>query len=268
MLHLLHRLYRTLTSSQTRPQRTSRPTLTRLEDRDCPTAIVSPVVNGVVTVTVNDSSAGYYGGQYVYVSRGYDLIAINGSYVTKPSGQYLKVSELRKLTIIGSNRDNTIDLSAVTRDAFGSSGLQGRIFVEGRGGNDVIYGSAFTDQIFGGNGHDILRGGDGNDLLHGGDGNDLVVGGRGNDVLFGGWGTDYFVGDLEVISPDYVQPNHGQHDWLRDRDAADYYLWTGGLHSRQSAWTQTRPAWDIEYGVPGKPSRPLGRSVDLYGFEV
>jgi hypothetical protein len=268
MLTTMGTVWNWLAAGESEPQTkpTCKPTLMTLEDRECPAVFATANARGEVVIRFDNSSAGAYGGQYLWVQRGYDHIAVNGWYLPKPNGQLLKVSEVTKMTIIGSERDNYIDLSLVTRDAFAGSRLQRNIFVYGHGGNDTVVGSEYADQIFGGEGNDLLYGRLGNDVLQGQGGDDRLVGGAGNDILWGGAGMDVFVGDNEVISPDYVQPNLGQYDWVRDRDSLDYYLWTAGLHSRTWDYTKTAPAWDIEYGVPGKPSAPVGSRLQIYGF--
>jgi trimeric autotransporter adhesin len=57
---------------------------------------------------------------------------------------------------------------------------------------DVIDGKAGNDFIYGLNGNDILIGGLGSDELHGDDGDDLIDGGLGSDILFGGNGSNTF----------------------------------------------------------------------------
>jgi hypothetical protein len=85
-------------------------------------------------------------------------------------------------------------------------GLLGNDTINGRGGNDTLFGDACglkakaafgalaaaggNDKLSGDDGNDTLFGGPGNDLLKGGKGNDKLFGGRGNDTLDGGPGND------------------------------------------------------------------------------
>lgn len=64
--------------------------------------------------------------------------------------------------------------------------------IDGRGGNDELFGDMQDNVLNGGSGDDVLRGFDGNDVLIGGAGNDLLIGGRGaNTYQFSGaWGND------------------------------------------------------------------------------
>lgn len=67
--------------------------------------------------------------------------------------------------------------------------------VDGKGGNDQLYGSWNDDVMRGGDGNDKLRSMDGDDFLTGGAGDDLLDGGRGvNTMLFAqGWGHDTII---------------------------------------------------------------------------
>lgn len=61
--------------------------------------------------------------------------------------------------------------------------------IEGRGGNDAIYGTSATDEIIAAGGSDTISAGGGDDKL---------IGSRGSDVLTGGAGADefmFFAGD-------------------------------------------------------------------------
>ena len=85
-------------------------------------------------------------------------------------------------------------------------------FIDGRGGDDIIFGDDFSpgeggnDLIIGGEGNDIIQadlgddsiiGGEGNDIIQGGLGNDVIEGSSGNDTLIGNEGADVFGFDLE-----------------------------------------------------------------------
>ncbi|MEZ4317464.1 MAG: calcium-binding protein [Myxococcota bacterium] len=94
--------------------------------------------------------------------------------------------------------------------------------IEGRDGNDNIYGSNTTtsyeeilmggvgwdsihgnagdDELFGGSGNDTLKGGDGDDVLKGGAHDDYLEGGAGADILHGEGGIDTMHGDLPGVS--------------------------------------------------------------------
>ncbi|MBL8660604.1 MAG: hypothetical protein JNM75_12705 [Rhodospirillales bacterium] len=83
---------------------------------------------------------------------------------------------------IGNDQDNVI---------IGTSYADG---LDGRGGNDRIFGDYGDDLIYGGSGNDSLAGQAGNDTLWGGVGNDHLGGGTGNDTLYGEAGVDALTG--------------------------------------------------------------------------
>ena len=80
----------------------------------------------------------------------------------------------------GSNRD----------DFFGIPNNEGNDKIDGRGGNDTL---------FGGKGDDSISGDDGNDVLDGGAGDDDVFGDRGDDIL------EYSVFDNRLPSGPFAQ---------------------------------------------------------------
>lgn len=65
--------------------------------------------------------------------------------------------------------------------------------LEGKGGDDSLFGSSSNDNLLGGSGDDFLGGGSGSDTLEGGAGDDRLEGGFSNDTLYGGGGNDTFV---------------------------------------------------------------------------
>src|SRR6185436_21105365 len=71
--------------------------------------------------------------------------------------------------------------------------------LEGRGGNDTIFGGFQNDTLLGGDGDDSLEGGEDVDTMDGGAGNDTLgyAGGFGDDDMWGGTGADHF----EVATP-------------------------------------------------------------------
>jgi Ca2+-binding RTX toxin-like protein len=68
-------------------------------------------------------------------------------------------------------------------------------YVNGLGGNDVMFGGNKTDVLVGGGGDDVMFGGGGDDGLFGGQGNDTMFGGSGEDIMRGGAGNDRVFGE-------------------------------------------------------------------------
>jgi Ca2+-binding RTX toxin-like protein len=77
----------------------------------------------------------------------------------------------------------------------------GNDYVDGGDGNDRLMGGAgaddlagglHDDRLIGGAGSDLLLGEEGRDVLNGGSGRDYLSGGAGNDILIGGAGSDVF----------------------------------------------------------------------------
>ena len=88
--------------------------------------------------------------------------------------------------------------------------------IEGRGGNDQLFGLENHDHLLGGPGDDYLQGDAGRNTLRGEDGNDVLVGNAtSDDRYFGGNGDDEIVGNTDGIAEnvdcgagvDTVEPN-------------------------------------------------------------
>jgi Ca2+-binding RTX toxin-like protein len=113
------------------------------------------------------------------------------------------------------------------------------VLLEGRGGNDTLFGAGGADGfgtpsiLRGGEGNDlitgqgegdILEGGTGNDTINGGPAAAMVNGGAGNDLLTGGDDADTFVFD--------VAPGAANADRITDfTSAVDTIRLDGGAHA-------------------------------------
>lgn len=73
-------------------------------------------------------------------------------------------------------------------------GFNGNDTLNGRGGDDEIYGALHADLLRGGDGLDEIYGGSGNDRLYGEGSSDTIYGGTGADILSGGPGVDEISG--------------------------------------------------------------------------
>lgn len=120
-------------------------------------------------------------------------VVANGSVV--PGLGDIDASTVAKITIIGDDGDNTIDLSAVSAAIFSSTALE--LIIDGGDGDDTIIGSIdFTTTIDGNDGDDTITGGSAADIVNGGDGRDLINVLLGDDTVNGGDGADVINGDL------------------------------------------------------------------------
>ena len=122
-------------------------------------------------------------------------VLVNG--VADQSLPNLQASDVERLTIIGSDSENLIDLSGVSTSAFTFvspiTGEPLQITVDAENGDDTIIASdGFDDTIDGGDGNDVITisSGLGNLTIFGGDGNDTITGGAGNDTIDAHDGND------------------------------------------------------------------------------
>lgn len=139
------------------------------------------------------------------------IVTLNVNGIADPAFPVILASQVQSILIIGSDSENTIDLTGVSAADFTFTDTNGGITleVEGGNGNDILLGSpdlaatlrggdgndtitstAPADTIFGGDGADMITGGDGNDSIVAGDGDDIVTGDGGDDVISGDNGAD------------------------------------------------------------------------------
>ncbi len=74
------------------------------------------------------------------------------------------------------------------------------VTLDGRGGDDTIYGGLGNDILIGADGQDTIRGGGGNDAFFGGFGDDSLFGGNGSDRMLGDDATDIFGGGADSLN--------------------------------------------------------------------
>ncbi|MBO13834.1 MAG: calcium-binding protein, partial [Planctomycetaceae bacterium] len=97
-----------------------------------------------------------------------------------------QVVDIQEANLTGGSSPNEID----------GSDFSGRVFANGKGGDDTITGGDNADRLQGGAGGDQINGGGGNDVLRGqGGSGDVLAGGDGDDKLDGGIGNDDLNGD-------------------------------------------------------------------------
>lgn len=203
--------------TQRRSHRTSTP-VQKLEER-LYLSVQSLFANGELQI-VSDANDSIAVGVST-TSPGFVELLVNG--VSDSSVASIQASTVQALTIIGSDSDNTIDVSGISSADFSyvdpvtNLGLQ--IFIDGDNGNDTLIASQnLNDTIVGGhgadsinqnlsftpsgnltidagNGDDTVSGGSGNDSIDAGDGDDTVSGQAGNDTITGNDGQDSLSGN-------------------------------------------------------------------------
>jgi trimeric autotransporter adhesin len=94
------------------------------------------------------------------------------------------------------------------RDTFG----EGDGWINGIGGNDVIYGTDRNESLVNSTGDALFVAGGGNDTIYAGEGNNILDGGTGDDTLYGGKGNDTYIfrrgsGHDTIIDVDTTQGN-------------------------------------------------------------
>jgi Ca2+-binding RTX toxin-like protein len=139
------------------------------------------------------------------VAPGTVSIVINGTPVS--AFPTVATNAVTKISILGGDDANLIDLTGVTSAVFSNPALT----IEAHGGNgadtllgsdsladsldgghgaDSIFGNGLNDTLLGDDGNDTITGGDGDDNINAGDGQDVVDGGLGNDTILAGNGQD------------------------------------------------------------------------------
>ena len=117
--------------------------------------IVSHNSNGHILLSFKDNA-----------SDSIALTSPNIQVVEFANGDKMNIDEIKKLSLIGDDTDNTI---------YGYYNENNTLI--GNGGNDTIRGDNGNDILIGGKGDDILHGGYGDDtyIFNKGDGNDIIV---------------------------------------------------------------------------------------------
>jgi Ca2+-binding RTX toxin-like protein len=153
---------------------TARLSVEDMESRYCPADTKSLLADGTLRITFDNNAAT---GQAVTVS------AVNGRVTLNEQATTLRVSAVRAIDVIGSDRDNWIDLHFVSL-ANGFRNLDGHTTAQGGRGSDVIIGTQSGDRLSGGDGTDQIFAGDGNDTIAGGAGNNTIHHDGGKDTIY------------------------------------------------------------------------------------
>ena len=113
--------------------------------------------------------------------------------------QRYSITAIESVSLVGGSSRNVIDARTYTLG----------VSIDGRGGDDVLYGGDNDDVIRGGPGNDLISGQGGADTLFGDAGNDVIMGGFGPDLIYGGTGQDLITG---ANFASLVQRNTGSRD--------------------------------------------------------
>src|SRR5262245_38719867 len=102
-----------------------------------------------------------------------------------PAGARLRRIMTMGIPIKGTEDDDDLTLydPSILAEDNEIWGYQGQDWINGGGGNDVIFCDWGDDEAGGGDGVDVIYGENGNDILLGGAGDDWLVGGNGHDEL-------------------------------------------------------------------------------------
>ncbi len=156
----------------------SRTVVEILEDRRLMSVATVSFASGVLTVRGDDSANNNI--SVDLSSDGGDIIAKIGSTTGSAA-----IENINLIKIIGGDENDVIKVDP---------DIDIRTNINGRSGNDGIWGGGGDDTIFGASGPDTIYGGAGNDKIDGGIGTDKLDGGAGNDSLFGNDGNDSLYG--------------------------------------------------------------------------
>jgi len=118
-------------------------------------------------------------------------------------------------------------------------------------GIDKIDAGGGDDKVFAGGGSDDVQGGTGNDILLGEGGDDHLAGGDGRDLLIGGFGADRLEGSADddvLVGGDYDLDHNGHSDSAAEVAALDL-IFAEWISSHDYA---TRVA-NVTNGANGKP---------------
>jgi len=200
--------------------RTRRFRLQRLEDRLAPAVFTSfDRLTGTLTITCDGPDNIVLSGGAARVHH----LKLNGATIVDSVGTPVLARDVAAVHITGSDDPNLIDcreikphydvkkntkarmMSATAPDAPGVTIFP--ITIDGRGGDDVIFGSPMDDLIVGGGGKDAIYAGAGDDLLVIDHNDDDCDGGAGFDEARYGVGVSPLVA-IEALSLNELQVTH------------------------------------------------------------
>lgn len=128
----------------------------------------------------NDTLLGGTGNDFLFGGAGNDSMD-GGAGTDIASISATGNASVTNSQIIGQGTDSIANIEQVNvsgganNQTFSASTFSGRVFMNGGGGNDFLYGSDNNDTLNGSTGNDYLWGDDGNDVLNGGSGTDTAA---------------------------------------------------------------------------------------------
>ncbi|MEM9770647.1 MAG: hypothetical protein AAF889_03435 [Cyanobacteria bacterium P01_D01_bin.73] len=114
----------------------------------------------------------------------------------------------------------------------------GKQWLNGSLGDDLIFGNLDQDVLTGGPGNDSIFGGKGDDWIKGADGDDLLAGDFGDDTLIGGDGGDRFI----------IGAGRGSDEILDYEDGIDGFLLESTLTFEQLTLEASGNSTQIKFG--------------------
>lgn len=128
--------------------------------------------------------------------------------------------------------------------------------ISGTNGDDTIYGSKPNPQgTILGQGDDTIDGKSGNDFIYGGNGDDTIIGGAGNDTLNGGNGSDTFVFNFTFNKTAGSTNTIYFRDGNAPSESADYKAWLN--------YTTQLEAWRAELSALYGDDQDMNNTFDV-----
>jgi len=184
-------------------------------------------------------------------AAGFVEVLVNG--VVDTSLGALMAGDVQAINVLGSDGDDSIDLSSITGAVFPNLT---QVSVNAASGNDTVLGSQLADTISVSAGDDWVDAGAGDDWVADLVGHDTLLGGSGNDYVFGAGGNDRVDGGA---GDDYVTGNSGD-DTVSGGAGNDTLVGSAG-------YDQLAESGDVDFTLTN--TRLTGLGVDrLVGLEA
>ncbi len=168
-----------------------------------------------------------------FIDAATEVTGIDYSFLLKRGGETFVVGDEEFLS--GSAPDTLhLPTEAEASNAV-AHGFGGDDLIQGRDGDDLMFGGSGDDMLRGRQGSDTLVGGEGDDTLFGGGWKDRLFGGTGDDLLFGRGGKDVLVGGSgsDVLfgdkGNDLIIGGAGEKDRLHGGEGADVFIFGSEL---------------------------------------